>query len=154
MIRKFKRHFDLLLHALSIIEIILVHYLFESNRKLQSQPYGTIFCPIEFEIKSSQGKERRQQSSQEKYFAEIVSIKNIKEAYNELKEKFYNPISDSYSLGKLARGIDGGCFSIFSKKYMSKIKEIRKELMTYKPSLPSIDLSIPKSSNPNKFRII
>ncbi len=88
------------------------------------------------------------------YFDEIVSINNIKEAYNDLKEKFYNPMSDYYALSKLARGIDGDCFSIFQRHSNKKFKTIREELLSYQPSLPSIDLSIPKSSNPNKFRVI
>ena len=88
------------------------------------------------------------------YFDEIVSINNIKEAYNDLKEKFYNPMNDHYALSKLARGIDGDCFSIFQRHSTKKFKTIREELLSYQPSLPSIDLSIPKSSNPNKFRVI
>ncbi|MFC1616452.1 reverse transcriptase domain-containing protein [Patescibacteria group bacterium] len=88
------------------------------------------------------------------YFKTIISLDNIKEAYQEVMEKFYNPKTDTYTLGKLARGIDGDCFGIFQRGINKKFKQIQKELKNFEKPLPSVDLKIPKSSNPNKFRII
>jgi group II intron reverse transcriptase/maturase len=88
------------------------------------------------------------------YYKQIVSYQNIKDAYCDIKEKFFNPVSGQYALGQLARGIDGVCFAIFQKGLHRKLKCIQDELKTFQNPLPSIDLKIPKSSNPNKFRTI
>lgn len=88
------------------------------------------------------------------YFAQIADFENIKQAFLEMKEKFYNPITKRYNLGQLARGIDGDCFAIFQKNLNQKFKQIQKELQNFEAPLPSLDLKIPKSSNPNKFRTI
>ncbi|MFC1615602.1 reverse transcriptase domain-containing protein [Patescibacteria group bacterium] len=91
---------------------------------------------------------------QNKYFQQIVSLQNIKDAFNDIKEKFYNPKSQRYVLEQLARGIDGRCFANFQKHFHKEIKQIQKELKQFKQPLPSLDLKIPKNSNPNKFRTI
>lgn len=83
-----------------------------------------------------------------------MSLKNLEAAYAEIKEKFFNPIKNKYSLGSLARGIDGDCFAIFQRNIKKGLKIIQSELMEFADPLPSIDLKIPKSSNPNKFRTI
>lgn len=88
------------------------------------------------------------------YYNQIVATQNVKDAFAELKEKFFNPVSQKYALGSLARGIDGMSFSIFHRKTFKILNQIRKELASFSAPMPSIDLLIPKSSNPNKFRTI
>lgn len=96
----------------------------------------------------------KKMQNKNKYYSQIISLKNIKEAFNELKEKFYNPLTGKYSLGMLARGIDGDCFAMFQKRLNDNLKVIQKALIDAADPLPSIDLKIPKNSNPNKFRTI
>src|SRR3989338_2429052 len=88
------------------------------------------------------------------YFEQIIEIENLKKAFLDLQENFFNPMNNTYELGKLARGIDGESFAIFQKGFKRKLKQIREELENFKAPLPSIDLKIPKNTNPNKFRTI
>lgn len=88
------------------------------------------------------------------YFEQIIEIENLKKAFLDLQENFFNPMNNTYELGKLARGIDGESFAIFQKGFKRKLKQIKEELETFKNPLPSIDLKIPKNTNPNKFRTI
>lgn len=94
------------------------------------------------------------QNKNKNYFDQITDFANIKQAFLELKENFYNPMTRKYALGQLARGIDGDCFAIFGKSLTKNIELLQRELKNFKTPLPSIDLKIPKSSNPSKFRTI